>query len=73
MMRSQIHMHATFAVSLTAMSLYRGVEVYWMHQKVQYSYYIFTNNYKPDMDIAAFKPFPAFTKMFFFFGKIAVA
>lgn len=30
-------MHATFAVSLTAMTLYRGAEVYWMHQKVQYS------------------------------------
>lgn len=34
--RFTLHMHATFAVSLTAMSLYRGAEIYWMHQKVQY-------------------------------------
>lgn len=37
MTRSQIHTHATFAVTLTAMSLHRGAEVYWMHQKVQFS------------------------------------
>lgn len=34
--RFTLRMHATFAVSLTAMTLYRGAEVYWMHQKVQY-------------------------------------